>query len=114
MATNTTPNEPTQGDTGSAANEGSVATADVPAIPMHAFSSIGVPQGLKNSAGTIWRVLVVLAVLAVAGAAHLGVAGQVRSDVDRAGGLDDDEQRQQPQEQPEQGTLRSPAPTRAH
>ncbi len=66
MATNTTPNEPTQGDTGSAANEGSVATAEVPAIPMHAFSSIGVPQGLKNSAGTIWRVLVVLVGIFVA------------------------------------------------
>ena len=50
MATNTTPNEPTQGDTGSAANEGSVAAADVPAIPMHAFSSIESPKGLKNSA----------------------------------------------------------------
>ena len=35
-------------------------------IPMQAFSDIGVPQGLKNTAGTVWRVLVVLVGLFVA------------------------------------------------
>ena len=66
MATNTAPDNSVPGDTDPAANGGAVATAEPPSIPMHAFSSIGVPQGLKNSAGTIWRILIVLVGIFVA------------------------------------------------
>ncbi len=43
-------------------------------IPLKAFSEIGVPQGLKNSAGTIWRVLIILvgAFVAVRAIGYLG------------------------------------------
>lgn len=50
---------PTPGD-------GIVATPTAPTIPLHAFSGIGVPQGLKNSAGTVWRVLILLAGIFIA------------------------------------------------
>lgn len=43
-------------------------------VPLQAFSDVGVPQGLKNSAGTIWRLLVVLAgaFVAVSAIGYLG------------------------------------------
>lgn len=45
---------------------GTVATAAIPRVPLQAFSSVGVPQGLKNSAGMVWRVLILLTGIFVA------------------------------------------------
>lgn len=56
------------------ADGGAVAAATPATVPMQAFSNIGVPQGLKNSAGMIWRILIVLtgAFVAVRAVGYLG------------------------------------------
>lgn len=49
-------------DTESTTAADTEAAANKPAtIPLKAFSSVGVSEGLKNSAGTVWRVLILLA-----------------------------------------------------